>query len=88
MIDRRIYRRKYDARKTLATFNSRFREETDLDSLDDEVLGVVRETMQPEHVSLWLRTESAPIGSRAYLLASIRVSRGGGWVAKSEGPIL
>jgi hypothetical protein len=54
-IDRRFYRRKYDARKTLASFSSRLREETDLDSLSNEVLGVVRETMQPEHVSLWLR---------------------------------
>ena len=54
-VDRRFYRSKYDARKTLATFNSRLREETDLDSLTGEVLGVVRETMQPEHASLWLR---------------------------------
>jgi hypothetical protein len=54
-IDRSFYRRKYDARKTLAAFNSRLREETGLDSLSDEVLGVVRETMQPAHASLWLR---------------------------------
>jgi hypothetical protein len=54
-IDRRFYRRKYDAAKTLAAFNSKLREETDLDSLGEEVLGVVQETMQPEHASLWLR---------------------------------
>jgi hypothetical protein len=58
-IDRRFYRRKYDARKTLASYSSRLREETDLDSLSDEVLGVIRETMQPEHSSLWLRPHGA-----------------------------
>ncbi|MDQ3863592.1 MAG: hypothetical protein M3317_08850 [Actinomycetota bacterium] len=54
-IDRRFYRKRYDARKTLATFSRKLRDETDLDSLNDELLSAVRETMQPEHVSLWLR---------------------------------
>jgi hypothetical protein len=58
-IDRRFYRRKYDAAKTLAAFNSRLREKTDLDSLRVEVLEVVKETMQPEHASLWLRHHRA-----------------------------
>ena len=55
LVDRRFYRRKYDAAKALAEFNLRLREETDLGSLRDDVLGVVRETVQPEHASMWLR---------------------------------
>ena len=54
-VDRRFYREKYDARRTLQGFSAVLRDETDLDRLTPELLAVVRETLRPEHASLWLR---------------------------------
>jgi hypothetical protein len=63
-VDRRFYRRKYDAQKTLEAFSASLRQEVDLGTLRDSVMGIVQETMQPEHISLWIRPVTRAMTSR------------------------
>ena len=65
-IERHFFRSDYDARKTLEAFSAKLRDKTDLDALDATLVGLVRETVQPEHVSLWLRPESPSKGTQEH----------------------
>ena len=78
VIDRHFYRRKYDAAKVVAAFSATLHQEVDLEQLREHLLAVVQETMEPTHVSLWLRTPPPSGKRKPWLLArSDEEERGG-----------
>ena len=71
IIDRRFYRHKYDATRTITAFSETLRREVDLDQLNEHLLAVIQETMQPSRVFLWVHTPILPKDSKTRILPEL-----------------